>query len=70
MEVKEIFLMLSKLYQRNILMIEVFTENFNYDALKEAGIDFKSVQDNLSFQSLEEPLGVFIFKNLPMNKLK
>ena len=47
-----------------------FTENFNYDELKTAGIDFVSVQDNLSFSKLKGTIRGLHFQMYPFEQAK
>ena len=47
-----------------------FTENFNYNELKKIGIDFKSVQDNLSFSKLKGTIRGLHFQKPPYEQSK
>tara|TARA_Y100001936_G_C16070447_1_gene670185 strand:- start:842 stop:1372 length:531 start_codon:yes stop_codon:yes gene_type:complete len=47
-----------------------FTENFNYNELKEVGIDFKSVQDNLSFSKHKGTIRGLHFQKPPHEQSK
>ena len=47
-----------------------FVENFNYNELKSAGIDFISVQDNLSFSKLKGTIRGLHFQTHPFEQAK
>ena len=71
MEVKEIFSDVKHVIPKKYFDDRgFFTENFNYNELKEAGIDFKSVQDNLSFSKLRGTIRGLHFQKPPYEQAK